>query len=933
MPRLIGDRFVTVDAHHAWELATGRHVRLADAREDQEVHEPPLEALVEALEHGQEGSPRWVVAPMPMGGKSLAVVQRAAADARARGFIAVDVEVYGRLHDALADDLRGRTLLLIGRPGLPAGPCRAALVHAAARSPRPHVLLTFEPPSVRPTTLQVREARAAYGGFVNRTPLKVPLPPDVRHHVERAARAPALAREGRHAAAGRLLRDVAGALHRRRAFTPEAHTLIRLGRLLLERGRAVAADEAFEDAAAAAQSGEDEPLTLEARIWQVLARTDAAQLTAAESLCRAVIASGALPPSQRFWAEAALARALIWQDREDEAVRIVLESPSDGEIEEALALYIGATGVRLSLAQDDIFTAGQRARALVTRARLHGDPLHSVIALTAHFRVMAAAGDLALAEADLAEILRDARRARAPLLGVRARLIWADLLRRAGRGTDAEREYLYLRRLRRAMPPLVRQAIDRRLRDTTPSHPGRRRSVAAPASAAAALIAIAQEEEQDREAVRGVLAFIAAALRTSRVDVCSACAGPVSVVVSTGAGLPTTLGPRVLEAGLTLGSESGLPGHEIGVPIRLGPKLLAAVVARWPVDRVPPAPARDVLAIAAAVLSPRVESMLSTARDTAQASTAIPELVGTSAAMDDVRKAISRAAAAPFAVLIEGESGAGKELVARAIHQLSPRRERRFCDVNCAALPDDLLESELFGHARGAFTGAVTERAGLFEEAHGGTLFLDEVADLSARAQAKLLRVLQQQEIRRLGETFSRKVDVRVVSAANRDMRPEAADGRFRQDLLYRLDVIRIRIPPLRERPEDIAVLVRHFWEASAARVGTRATLSHAAMAALSRYHWPGNVRELQNVLAALAVAAPPRGRVSSALLPAAITGAAAVTSARLADARMQFERRFVEIALARAGASRSRAARDLGLTRQGLLKMMARLGIEERSE
>ena len=158
--------------------------------------------------------------------------------------------------------------------------------------------------------------------------------------------------------------------------------------------------------------------------------------------------------------------------------------------------------------------------------------------------------------------------------------------------------------------------------------------------------------------------------------------------------------------------------------------------------------------------------------------------------------------------------------MARAIHCLSPRRERRFCDLNCAALPDELLESELFGHARGAFTGAITERAGLVEEADGGTLFLDEVPDLSPRAQAKLLRVLQQQEVRRVGESFSRKVDVRIVSAVNRDMRAESAAGRFRQDLLYRLDVIRIRVPPLRERPEDIPVLAHHFWRIAGASRG-----------------------------------------------------------------------------------------------------------------
>ncbi len=277
---------------------------------------------------------------------------------------------------------------------------------------------------------------------------------------------------------------------------------------------------------------------------------------------------------------------------------------------------------------------------------------------------------------------------------------------------------------------------------------------------------------------------------------------------------------------------------------------------------------------------------------------------------------------------LPGESGVGKELVARAIHCLSPRRERRFCDLNCAALPDELLESELFGHARGAFTGAITERAGLVEEADGGTLFLDEVVDLSPRAQAKLLRVLQQQEVRRVGESFSRKVDVRIVSAVNRDLRAESAAGRFRQDLLYRLDVIRIRVPPLRERPEDIPLLAQHFWRIVAPRVGTRAVLAHSTVTALARYSWPGNVRELQNVMSALAVAAPGYGQVRASLLPQVVTGAPVIPATRLADARLEFERRFIEIALARAAGKRARAARDLGLSRQGLLKMMARLGV-----
>jgi DNA-binding NtrC family response regulator len=191
--------------------------------------------------------------------------------------------------------------------------------------------------------------------------------------------------------------------------------------------------------------------------------------------------------------------------------------------------------------------------------------------------------------------------------------------------------------------------------------------------------------------------------------------------------------------------------------------------------------------------------------------------------------------------------------------------------------------------------------------------------------------VLQQQEVRRVGATYSRKVDIRVVSAANRDMRREAAEGRFRQDLLYRLDVIRIRVPPLRERPEDIPLLADHLWQAAAARVGSRATLTHSVLISLARYHWPGNVRELQNVMAGLAVAAPARGQVRTNLLPPVVAGAAGPSITRLADAREEFERRFIELALARAGGRRARAARELGLSRQGLLKMIARLGIEMR--
>jgi transcriptional regulator with GAF, ATPase, and Fis domain len=251
--------------------------------------------------------------------------------------------------------------------------------------------------------------------------------------------------------------------------------------------------------------------------------------------------------------------------------------------------------------------------------------------------------------------------------------------------------------------------------------------------------------------------------------------------------------------------------------------------------------------------------------------------------------------------------------------------------VNCAALADDLLEAELFGHTRGAFTGALAERAGLFEDASGGTLFLDEVADLSPRGQAKVLRVLQDGEVRRIGENFSRRVDVRVVAATNKPLREQVARGAFREDLRYRLDVLRLVIPPLRHRREDVPALAAHFWHEAAARVGSRAVLDGAVITALSRYDWPGNVRELQNVVASVAVNAPPRGRVRVSSLPDIVRDAAggADRPAPLDEARRRFEVDYVRTTLARCGGRRSEAARSLGVTRQGLSKLMCRLGLD----
>jgi transcriptional regulator with GAF, ATPase, and Fis domain len=306
------------------------------------------------------------------------------------------------------------------------------------------------------------------------------------------------------------------------------------------------------------------------------------------------------------------------------------------------------------------------------------------------------------------------------------------------------------------------------------------------------------------------------------------------------------------------------------------------------------------------------------------------DIVGASQAMGVVRKAIARAANAPFTVLIEGESGTGKELVARALHRAGCRRDRRFLALNCAAMPEDLVDAELFGHAKGAFTGATIERLGLFESADGGTVFLDEIGELSARAQAKVLRVLQEGEVRRVGEHFTRAIDARLIAATNRPLRGEVEARRFRQDLLYRLDVIRIQVPPLRDRAEDIPLLAARFWKQAADRIGSKAVLGQSALSALARYDWPGNVRELQNVLTALVVAAPARGVVGTALLPSALARAAEDAPAEsLERARLQFEQRFVRAALARAAGHRGRAAAALGVSRQGLAKLMQRLHLD----
>ena len=388
----------------------------------------------------------------------------------------------------------------------------------------------------------------------------------------------------------------------------------------------------------------------------------------------------------------------------------------------------------------------------------------------------------------------------------------------------------------------------------------------------------------------------------------------------------SALAARCSAASHTCGPEPDGESVSAAAAIRTVNRPIGALAAVWPAQAVvDPRRARLLLEAAALALSPVLRAWAASAN--APSSPDMPEMVGVSAGITGVRDAVRRVARVPFPVLIQGESGVGKELVARAIHRLSPRAARPFRALNCAAMAEELVEAELFGHAQGAYTGAVTARAGLFEDAHGGTLFLDEVSELSPRAQAKLLRVLQEGEVRRVGETVARRADVRIVAASNTALAPAVDARRFRADLLFRLDVLRVDVPPLRERPEDIPLLCAHFWREAAARTGTSAHLSAEVAGALTRWPWPGNVRELQNVIAALAVASPPRGRVDPGLLPSAMRGAAG-PRLTLLQARAAFERDLVRGALARAGGRPGRAALELGLSRQGLSKLMRRLGM-----
>jgi two-component system nitrogen regulation response regulator NtrX len=316
------------------------------------------------------------------------------------------------------------------------------------------------------------------------------------------------------------------------------------------------------------------------------------------------------------------------------------------------------------------------------------------------------------------------------------------------------------------------------------------------------------------------------------------------------------------------------------------------------------------------------------------------EMVGDSAGMNAVRDVIARVGPTAARVLITGENGTGKELVARAIHYASPRRDRPFVEVNCAAIPSELIESELFGHMKGSFTGAVSDRAGKFEQADGGTLFLDEIGDMSPAAQAKVLRALQEGVITRVGGAKPIQVDVRIIAATNKNLEEEISAGRFREDLFYRLNVVPVHVPALRDRPEEVPALVKHFRRQMAGAGGAaRKTIDPGAIQRLQQRSWPGNVRELRNAVERLLILST--GKTITAgdvqhLLGGGAPGEPAVVAAPPADTFEEYmsgaERAFITAKLEQYDWNVTETARALQMPRSNLYKRIMRYGLERET-
>jgi len=775
---------------------------------------------------------------------------------------------------------------------------------------------------------------------------------------------------GRYAAAERLLRREIGRLRRRGLFRGAGGVALELGHQHLLRGRATAALTVASEAGDLFSAARWPCGVVAGHLLAGWSLFDDDRLTEAEATLRLALA-GAVEHHHASCVRAAtlcVANYLVADRRMGDAQTAMAALPADGDDSwlhaDAVAerpdpdglaaswtkpwerpprllprhheLLSAEVQIRLALAAGD----ANLAAGILARARGVGalDGAADRVSLSVcEVLVLGAQGRSSEVSHASAAGLRAARVAHAPALALELRLIHAHVLAEMGQIRDAARLVERLQQSKWPAPSRLR----RRLREVA-DRIGHTRNGSSSAEGgptvhvdAADVLAILQscgEGEDDHHVVSGVCEALRVSLHATAVGVFGGSARTTPLASAGSRSFATDIIRRTLASGRPSDSADVAYSGEAAAPICCGNATLGVIVAKWPA---PPGPLAlrhlALLRSAASAVVPAVRALAGDPPDLSRRAGVLAEMAGSSAAVVELRQSVVCAASAPFPVLIQGESGSGKELVAKSIHATSDRRARRFCAVNCAALPDELCEAELFGHARGAFTGAATERAGLFEDADGGTLFLDEIGELSLRAQAKLLRVIQEGEVRRLGENAHRRVDARIVAASNRSLRDEVDAGRFRHDLLFRLDVIRIRVPSLRERPEDIPCLVAQIWRTARERLASRAELSPATVEALVRYAWPGNVRELQNVLCALAAYAPRCGRVGPDRLPCHIKASptSGTVGQTLEEGRREFERRFVREALVRAGGRPTRAAEQLGVTRQGLAKLLARLEIK----
>lgn len=952
--------------------------------------------LTDILDDGRAGHPVQVFCAADPGGGATTFLLMAAMEGRKRGYVPVSTGTLERCPD-LWSVLSSRTCLMLCDAPERAEAAYRWLFRAAATSSRSHVLLRIGTRAASPRAdvvlglkpfsadvlaahvhvyparlsegevrraavrsgglprkfldclrghhrevrpmLQVAEARPAYG--LEEAPSSdLGLQHPWSDLIASALRSWA---QGRRLGAERDLRQVASAARRRQMDTAAAAAEVELARLLAARGRTTAARELL----ASAREVCDNSASLSIACALALADVDLAEgaLETAENVFRVCRTQ---EPER---AGIGLTRTLCWQARYEEAAYAVapaLEAADARTRAEGLILL----GIS-ALGQHDLPRAAHAAAEALSLGEAHEAPGVTAFAAELLVSVHGRLGDWESVGRYAGRGLLAARTAGSSTAILHLRVAVLEARRRCRRDPD-RRGLERLLRVAPGAPGLTRARIwvlamcvhpversrvefEARVRAFVQTSGARALlpEVAEPAGAALArdveaLLAIQERAPSAREGLQQLADWLRERVGARALVI----SGPDALaLVRSGQMDAIAAARRVLTTRAAQPPWASTDGLEAAVLVRHADIVRGALACRWPLSRHVSAQTLPLMSAAASIVGPVLSELAE--RPATQGSPASDGMIGRSAAIQRLRDLVTRAAPAPFPVIVEGESGVGKELVARAIHQASPRRLRACVAINCAALTDDLLEAELFGHARGAFTGAHVERAGLFEQADGGSVFLDEVSELSPRAQAKLLRVLQDGEVRRIGESHARKVDVRVIAASNRSLNVEVEAGKFRSDLLFRLAVVRISVPPLRARAEDIPILAAHFWQTAASRAASRAVLSAEAIARLSRYEWPGNVRELQNVIAALAVQVP-RGRILpghvSALLDTPEEEGASLEAdvATLDRARHDFERQFVSRTLARCGGRHTTAARQLGISRQGLAKLLHRLQLVE---